>query len=269
MPSFESRSAELIAAAKPRACAIGGGLVGLFGGWFGLCAGILIGTMLDVARLEAAERSRIAAFLREPDAADTAVPAQAARCYWAAASLAFRGEWPGPRDFQPRRALWERFLAEDTSLDSKSRREAERAAEVASRESAADLPALARYLATAGDSGARRALACWAFALAALGSRSLGSSDELGLRAALGDCGLGAAQIAAARERAFPGARDPWSVLGLAPGAGLGEIKRSYRRLSRSFHPDAAPGDDGARFRELGEAYAALTVAEPAQAPRA
>jgi curved DNA-binding protein CbpA len=35
-------------------------------------------------------------------------------------------------------------------------------------------------------------------------------------------------------------------------------VKRAYRRLSRAFHPDASPGDDGARFRELQQAYAAL-----------
>jgi DnaJ-class molecular chaperone len=79
----------------------------------------------------------------------------------------------------------------------------------------------------------------------------------------LGDCGLGAKEILAARLAAFHGERDPWTVLGLAPGAPRSEVKRAYRRLSRIFHPDAAQGaapDDGERFRELRAAYQELTA---------
>lgn len=258
--------------AEPRACAIGGGLLGLLGGPFGMLAGILIGAMLDIARLETRERGRIAAFLRAPyDARPAALAAAgtqgggaaewaAAPAYAAAACLALRGEWPGPSDPEARRALWSRFSSGAPPPPSRVRRAAERAVDVAAREAAADLPALARFLATGEAARERLLLADWAFALAALGSLSLDARDELRLRAALGDCGLGAADLAAARSRAFPSGRDPWSVLGLAPGAPRAELKRAYRRLSRAFHPDAAPADDGARFREISAAYAELSA---------
>jgi hypothetical protein len=243
--------------AAPHACAIGGGLVGLLGGPFGLGAGVLLGAMLDIARLEARARARIASFLERPDS----VSMDAALGYAAASCLALWGEWPGPRDGRVRRALWDRLSAEAFPPTASARREAERTAEVAARAAQADHPALERALATGETPLARRLLATWAYALAALGGGSLDSGDELGLRAALGDCGIGSAELLAARAAAFPGTRDPWSVLGLKPGASRSELKRAYRRLSRAFHPDARPGDDGARFRELGEAYAALETA--------
>lgn len=254
---IRARLASASRAIAPRACAVGGGLVGLLGGAFGLCAGILLGAMLDIARLEAQSRARIAAFLRDPR---PPFAGRAEGVYAAASCLALRGDWPGPADPQVRRALWARFSSEALPSETRARRAAERAVDVASRSSGADLPALARALATGDAEAERRILSDWAFALAALGGRGLGPADELALRAALSDCGVGSADLLASRSRAFPGERDPWSVLGLAPGASRAEVKRAYRRLSRAFHPDAAPGDDGSRFRELQRAYAALAT---------
>ena len=50
---------------------------------------------------------------------------------------------------------------------------------------------------------------------------------------------------------------DCYRVLGLRSGASFAEIKASYRRLARQYHPDAKPGDRQAhdRFIELSEAY--------------
>ena len=121
---------------------------------------------------------------------------------------------------------------------------------------------MARALATSEAGTARQLLADWAYALAALGGARMEGGAELALRAALSDCGLGARELLAARLASFPGERDPWTVLGLPPGAPRSEIKRAYRRLSRLFHPDAVPGaalDDGERFRELRAAYQELT----------
>ena len=263
-----TRSIESLArAARPWACAIGGGLVGLLGGSFGLGAGALVGAMLDIARLEARTRLRLADFLRNPDsffvdeaAGTLAVGGFVEGLYAAASCLALRGDWPGPADPQVRRMLWSRFSMEALPADTRIRREAERVVDVASKTVAVDLPALARGLAMSHAEVEWRILADWAFTLAALGGNGLGPSEELTLRAALSDCGVGASELLDARSRAFPGERDPWSVLGLAPGAPRAEVKRAYRRLSRAFHPDASPGDDGSRFRELQQAYAALAI---------
>ena len=32
--------------------------------------------------------------------------------------------------------------------------------------------------------------------------------------------------------------RDPYSVLGLTPGASEDEIKKAYKRLAKQYHPD-------------------------------
>jgi molecular chaperone DnaJ len=56
---------------------------------------------------------------------------------------------------------------------------------------------------------------------------------------------------------------DLYEVLGLARGATLMEIKRSYRRLARKYHPDINPGDRAAEahFKEITRAYE--TLADP------
>ncbi len=61
--------------------------------------------------------------------------------------------------------------------------------------------------------------------------------------------------------------RDPYEVLELARGAGPDEIKSAFRRLAKIHHPDANPGDDTAetRFKEINEAYQALTNSAPSQ----
>ncbi|MEI6668602.1 MAG: J domain-containing protein [Acidobacteriota bacterium] len=53
---------------------------------------------------------------------------------------------------------------------------------------------------------------------------------------------------------------DLYELLGVAPVAGLEEIKRAYRRLARRYHPDINPGDRTAavRFRAVVEAYEVL-----------
>src|SRR5215471_14337797 len=53
---------------------------------------------------------------------------------------------------------------------------------------------------------------------------------------------------------------DPYTVLGVTPGASDEEIKRAYRRLALRHHPDRNLGDPraAARFKEISAAYAVL-----------
>lgn len=53
---------------------------------------------------------------------------------------------------------------------------------------------------------------------------------------------------------------DPYTVLGLSPGASEEEIKAAYRRLAKKYHPDLHPGDQEAakKMQEINAAYEAL-----------
>src|SRR5262245_25002873 len=54
-----------------------------------------------------------------------------------------------------------------------------------------------------------------------------------------------------------PMPRDPYEVLAVKRDGSDDEIKKSYRRLARQFHPDRNPGDKQAetRFKEVQDAY--------------
>ena len=57
---------------------------------------------------------------------------------------------------------------------------------------------------------------------------------------------------------------DLYELLGIPRGATLIEIKRSYKRLARKYHPDINPGDNAAeaRFKEITRAYETLSDPE-------
>lgn len=61
-------------------------------------------------------------------------------------------------------------------------------------------------------------------------------------------------------------AADPYSVLGVRPGASSEEIKKAYRELANKYHPDKVDhlGEEfkalaAKRFKEIQSAYEALT----------
>src|SRR6185436_3456831 len=58
--------------------------------------------------------------------------------------------------------------------------------------------------------------------------------------------------------------KDFYAILGVPADADAAAIKKAYRKLARTLHPDQRPGDKAAekRFKEIGEAYAVLSDPE-------
>ena len=58
--------------------------------------------------------------------------------------------------------------------------------------------------------------------------------------------------------------RDYYEVLGVGRTVSEEEIKRAYRKLAVTFHPDKNPDDPQAeeKFKELGDAYDVLMDAD-------
>src|SRR5438105_15537240 len=57
--------------------------------------------------------------------------------------------------------------------------------------------------------------------------------------------------------------RDYYKILGVARTATVDEVKKSYRRLARKYHPDVSKEANAeARFKEVQEAYEVLKDTE-------
>jgi len=58
--------------------------------------------------------------------------------------------------------------------------------------------------------------------------------------------------------------RDPYDVLGVPRSASAADIKKAYRKLAKTWHPDQKPDDPTAkeRFAEISSAYELLSDAE-------
>ena len=58
--------------------------------------------------------------------------------------------------------------------------------------------------------------------------------------------------------------KDFYSILGVSKDVDAKELKKTYRKLARQYHPDNNPGDAAAeqKFKDIGEAYAVLSDPE-------
>jgi molecular chaperone DnaJ len=58
--------------------------------------------------------------------------------------------------------------------------------------------------------------------------------------------------------------KDFYHTLGLPKDASEGDIKKTYRKLARQYHPDSNPGDAKAeaKFKEISEAFSVLSDAD-------
>src|ERR1700680_1428593 len=61
--------------------------------------------------------------------------------------------------------------------------------------------------------------------------------------------------------------QDYYKLLGCSRDAKADEIRKSYRKLARKYHPDLNPGDKSAedRFKKVQEAYDVLSDAKKRQ----
>jgi hypothetical protein len=60
--------------------------------------------------------------------------------------------------------------------------------------------------------------------------------------------------------------RDPYSMLGVSPGASKHEIKRAYRRLALKYHPDVCDGHHcTTNFQQINHAYEVNAVLHSAR----
>lgn len=85
------------------------------------------------------------------------------------------------------------------------------------------------------------------------------SSSPRSLNASANSSPRPKAGVAMACSAGATTSRDPYSTLGLSPGATKHEIKKAYRRLALQYHPDVCDGNHcTTNFQQINHAYETL-----------
>jgi hypothetical protein len=258
----------LLRASSPYWARIAGLILGIWGSWYGMAAGFLIGYMVDAAREGRLFRARFKGpgpmgfnTQRELAGRDGLRPGLAA-----AGGIALAADWPCAAETATRMGLFLGLARDGLGLGEAEFRRLGRFLEAARLEGELPLPALFHELAASEAGDCRRTLSAYAYALQGKAGQGLDHEAEFRLRRILADSGCGVEEIARARRGAFPGYRDPWELLGLEAGAGEKEIRRAWKRQGARLHPDvmasrgggascAAAQDEAGEFRAVREAY--------------
>ena len=59
--------------------------------------------------------------------------------------------------------------------------------------------------------------------------------------------------------------KDFYKILGVSKDVSDADLKKTYRKLARKYHPDSNQGDEKAeaKFKEISEAYSCLLYTSP------
>ncbi|TVR71788.1 MAG: hypothetical protein EA427_04045 [Spirochaetaceae bacterium] len=245
---------------------IAGAALGSMAGVPGAVFGLLAGCLVDQYRLDGAAGYRLERFIRRPDLERKRPVAQLLTVVTLAAFLSTEGSSPFPH------VPWEKLpkipgdrrhreAALKRALEYRERIDPARIAGEAQRNFPDSEGGVDRLLdvlveAVAGDMMAGSTMAGDTMAGARVDAETAARLRLIGML-------LPASPSARSRLERSLGGLDPLScrVLDVAGSAGREEVRRAYRRLAASLHPDTAGDLDPTQQQELREAFVRVRAA--------
>ncbi|GEM_PF-860715 len=232
-----------------------GALLGLLGGFFGVLIGLLLGHLMDeLARQYRGDRE-IQAYLEAPGKSAFFEPCPGLAAYCALGTVIIAGSLERDRTggAAERGSAQIELVARSAEVAFGCRETEMPTVESFCRLAASRLRQLNPDLLAESLSSRRAAYGDAAYlgnllSAMALGKKALATAQRVRRI-------LDPAYRAAPKESGRAGERDPWSVLGLDPGASLRQIKTTFRRLATQFHPDALRDLEEERQRSAAEAF--------------
>jgi hypothetical protein len=244
----------------------------LAGGFFGALAGAVIGSLLGELFRRSSFSGSLTKYLRDPDARPDGPPIDEAfrgACLLAGFVVSFDpgsdlgidgGETAMAAGFE--RVALTRIALDGGSGLGRARLGAFSRLAQSLLPSAASYQAkllIRSYFAQEGCEPLPGALCAWALLKARRPQPDKAAHAKM--RAFLRQAGCPEETIRVSEGRLFPQRAEDWEMLGLKPGASREEIKKSFRALSRAFHPDGLGGIDPERRKEAEEAFRRVRAA--------